>query len=62
MREVYAALLDQVHRENSGKELNVNGDGRFSSPRHTALYGTYILMVSQSSKIFASEMVKVGHC
>ena len=62
MREVYAEQLDQVHEGNSGKELKVNGDGRFSSPGHTALYGTYTLMDSQSSKIVACEMVKVGHC
>lgn len=42
-----------------GGELNVSGDGRFDSPGHSALYGTYTLMDNDTNLIFATSLVKV---
>lgn len=50
--------MEQLYKECEGKQLMVNGDGRFSSPGHTALYGLYTMM-TDSSKIVVSCLMKV---
>lgn len=60
VREVYnqhmASVLATVE-----KPLSLNGDGRFDSPGHSALYGMYSFMDSRSSKIVANVLVKVRY-
>ena len=59
MREVYNDSMNSLQQSLQGKELHVNGDGRFDSPGHTALYGLYSLMDADTSKIICSAMLKV---
>ena len=45
----------------SNEPLQLAGDGRFDSPGHSSLYGLYTMMDMKTSKIVASELVKVRH-
>ena len=58
MREVYSASMTSLH-ESIEEPVALNGDGRFSSPGHSAMYGLYSLMDSKSSKIIAASLLKV---
>lgn len=59
MREVFDESMAEVWAE-LGPTLSVNGDGRFDTPGHSAMYGLYSLMDSSTSKIVASALVKVS--
>ena len=59
MRSVYDRSMEEVQGFLLGSDIEVNGDGRFDSPGHSALYGTYTMMDAGSSLIVASEVVKV---
>lgn len=62
MRQVYQNHMDKVHDSLSNDEpLHLNGDGRFDSPGHCALFGTYTLMESKTGLIVASETIKVSN-
>lgn len=54
--------MTEVHHFLMDNELNVAGDGRFDSPGHSALYGTYTLMDAESSLIVSCQMIKVSTC
>lgn len=43
----------------STQELRVSGDGRFDTPGHSATFGVYTMMDSDTSKIISTELVKV---
>ena len=58
MREVFTESMAEVWKE-IGSDLHVNGDGRFDSPGHSAMYGIYSFMESSTIKIVASSLVKV---
>ena len=45
--------------ESNTGPVKVNGDGRFDSPGHSALYFVYSFMDCDTSKILACELVKV---
>lgn len=45
--------------ESNTGPVKVNGDGRFDSPGHSALYCVYSFMDCDTSKILACELVKV---
>lgn len=51
--------MDVVHAALMSGPISVNSDGRYDSPGHSAMYGVYTVMENQSSKIIASEMIKV---
>jgi hypothetical protein len=53
MRNVFSMRMSAVHDRLRNAALHVNGDGRFSSPGHTALYGLYTLM--DCSGIFSRQ-------
>lgn len=59
MREVFNESMDAVYNQ-LNSPIKVNGDGRFDSPGHSAMFGLYTIMDSQSSKILASSLVKVS--
>ena len=40
--------------------IDLNGDGRCESPGHSAKYGTYTLMDSDSGKVVAFSVVQVS--
>jgi len=40
--------------------VRVNGDGRFDSPGHSAMFGIYTMMEAGTSKILSSNLVKVS--
>jgi hypothetical protein len=48
------AVLKEVEQP-----LRLNGDGRFDSPGHSAMYGMYTFMDAATSKIVANNLVKV---
>ena len=58
MREVYSNSMTALH-ELVKEPVALNGDGRFSSPGHSAMYGLYSLMDSKSSKVIAASLLKV---
>lgn len=60
MRTVYHQSMEEVVGYLGEGELKVNGDGRFDSPGHSALFGTYTIMDSESSLIISSQLVKAG--
>lgn len=43
----------------SGKKITLIGDGRNDSPGHSAKYGTYTMMESDSGKILDTDVVAV---
>jgi len=49
-------VVEIVHN----KELDIHGDGRFDSPGHSALYGTYTFMDAHTSLIVMNSVVKVS--
>ena len=51
--------MNAVHTELAGRFLEINGDGRFDSPGHSALYGVYTFMDAATSLIFSSAILKV---
>ena len=59
MRTVYSQTMSEVAGYLGDQHLKVNGDGRFDSPGHCALYGTYTIMDSDSSLVISSQLVKV---
>ena len=59
MREVYASSMQAVHQDIK-QPVKVNGDGRFDSPGHTAMYIVYSLMDGETSRILASCLMKVS--
>lgn len=59
IRHVYDDEMKQL-MATLNASLSVNGDGRFDSPGHSAMYGLYTLMDAESSKIVASSLMKVG--
>lgn len=59
MREVFNESMAEVWK-GLGSDVSVNGDGRFDTPGHSAMYGLYSLMDSSTSKIIASSLVKVN--
>ena len=50
MNEVFQAIMEPVR---------LTGDGRFDTPGLSALYGVYTIMDARTSKILASNLVKV---
>ena len=59
MRSISDCSMEEVEGFLLGSDIEANGDGRFDSPGHAALYGTYTMMDAGSSLIVASEVVKV---
>jgi len=43
----------------SHRQLSLAGDGRCDSPGHSALFGTYSLMDTETGKIVCFELIKV---
>lgn len=60
MRTVYSQNMSEVAGLIKDRPLAINGDGKFDSPGHCALYGTYTLMDARSSLIISSQLVKVN--
>lgn len=58
VREVYNRHMAEV-LSSVEQPLQLNGDGRFDSPGHSALYGIYSFMDAKTSKIVASTLLKV---
>ena len=46
----------------SEEPVHLNGEGRFDSPGHSALFGTYTMMDSKANLIVACQLVKVLVC
>jgi hypothetical protein len=59
MRSVYSRGMDEVLAFVGEKPLQLNGDGRFDSPDHSAVYGTYTMMDSKTKLIVSCQLVKV---
>lgn len=59
MRTVYARKMDEVWAFCGSDPLQLNGDGRFDSMGHSALYGTYTMMDAKTNLIVACQTVKV---
>ena len=60
MREVYEKRMAE-ERAKLQQPLKLNGDGRFDSPGHSAMYGIYTFMCAATSKIVANSLVKVSY-
>lgn len=59
MRTVYSWKMDEVKAFVGEQAMDLNGDGRFDSPGHLAMYGTYSMMDSETKLIVACQVVKV---
>lgn len=60
IRNVYNMEMENV-LQTLPRPLSLNGDGRFDSPGHSAMYGLYTLMDATSSKIVVSSHIKVSN-
>ncbi|KAF6028531.1 hypothetical protein EB796_013164 [Bugula neritina] len=58
IREVYSSDMKALLKTLSTQELRVSGDGRFDTPGHSATFGVYTMMDSDTSKIISTELVK----
>ena len=58
MREVFEQSMDEVFQAITEPD-RLNGVGRFDTPGHSALYRVYTMMDARTSKILASNLVKV---
>lgn len=52
--------MDEIKVYFNGILLDVTGDGRFDTPGHSATYGLYTLMDTETSIILSSTLVKVS--
>lgn len=62
LNETYLAKQEMLRTELSSLEapIHLAGDGRYNSMGHSAVYGLYTLMESESQKIIVSELVKAS--
>ena len=54
--------MDVVAAVTSEESVHLNGDGRFNSPGHSALFGTYSIIDSKTNLIIACQLEKVLVC
>ena len=63
IRAEYKECVEEVHNDIRLRSapINVAGDARCDSPGHCALYGTYSLMDTSTSKVLYMQLMKVSN-